>query len=197
MAKEAPKASVPAVPEETAAPPKKKSGLKKIVIIFVVLLIILSAGGGGAYWWFFLRVPPPPPGNAASAPATAQPAGTAAPRQGTDASPRVERVTELPRSTGMVLPLPQFVVNLADAAGRRRLKLGMEVEANADISRELQAQDAKVRDAVITLIAGKSFAEISSSEGKVMLKAEVAARLNQIFGAPKIVRVYFTEFVVE
>jgi flagellar FliL protein len=106
-------------------------------------------------------------------------------------------MSELPRSAGKVLPLPQFVVNLADPAGKRLLKLGMEVEANADVSKELQANDAKIRDAVITLLAGKSFAEVQSPEGKVLLRAEVAARLNQILGAPRIVRVYFTEFVVD
>ena len=193
MAKEAPKANVPAVPSETAEAPKKKSRVKKIVILAFSLLIILSAGGGGAYWWLFLRVPPPP-GGGAVAPA-AQTAGAAA--SGKESSPRVERVSEIPRSAGKVLPLPQFVVNLADPAGKRLLKLGMEVEANGDISKELQANDAKIRDAVITLLAGKSFAEIQSPEGKVLLRAEVAARLNQILGAPRIVRVYFTEFVVE
>jgi flagellar FliL protein len=192
MAKEAPKANVPAVPAEAAEAPKKKSKVKKIVIFLVILLIILSAGGGGAYWWFFLRVPPAPGGDAA-APARSE---SAAPH-GKESSPRVERVSELPRSVGKVLPLPQFVVNLADPAGKRMLKLGMEVEANADIAKELQANDAKIRDAVITLLAGKSFAEVQSPEGKVLLRAEVAARLNQILGAPRIVRVYFTEFVVD
>ena len=193
MAKEAPKASLPAVPTEAAAVPKKSNKLKKVVIFLAILLIILSAGGGGAYWWLFLRVPPPP-GSGAPAPATQS---ESAAQQGRDSSPRVERVSELPRSSGKVLPLPQLVVNLADPAGRRLLKLGMEVEANADIAKELQANNAKIRDAVITLLAGKSFAEVQSPEGKVLLRAEVAARLNQILGAPRVVRVYFTEFVVD
>ncbi|MDR0239683.1 MAG: flagellar basal body-associated FliL family protein [Deltaproteobacteria bacterium] len=193
MAKETPKTSVPAIHEEAAEAPKKKSKVKKIVILLVILLIIVSAGAGGAYWWFFLRVPPPPGGGAAAP--VAPSAGAASP--GKESSPRVERVSDLPRSVGKVLPLPQFVVNLADPAGKRVLKLGMEVEANADIAKELQANDARIRDAVITLLAGKSFAEVQSPEGKVLLRAEVAARLNQILGAPKIVRVYFTEFIVE
>ncbi|MDR2694832.1 MAG: flagellar basal body-associated FliL family protein [Deltaproteobacteria bacterium] len=193
MAKEAPKANVPAVPTEAAAAPKKSSKVKKIVIFIAILLIIVSAGGGGAYWWLYLRVPPAP-GSGTAAP-SAQPESAA--QRAKDSAPRVERVSELPRSSGKVLPLPQFVVNLADPAGKRLLKLGMEVEANADIAKELQANDAKVRDAVITLLAGKSFADVQSPEGKVLLRAEVAARLNQILGAPRIVRVYFTEFVVD
>jgi len=193
MAKESPKASLPAVPAEAADAPKKSSKLQKVIIFLAILLIILSAGGGGAYWWLFLRVPPPP-GSGSPAPA-GQSDGAA--QHGRESSPRVERVSELPRTVGKVLPLPQFVVNLADPAGRRLLKLGMEVEANVDISKELQANNAKIRDAVITLLAGKSFAEVQSPEGKVLLRAEVAARLNQILGAPRIVRVYFTEFVVD
>jgi flagellar FliL protein len=193
MAKESPKATLPAVPADAAEAPKKSSKLKKVIILLALLLIILSAGGGGAYWWFFLRVPPPP-GSGSSAPAGQSDSAT---QQGKESCPRVERVSELPRAVGKVFPLPQFVVNLADPAGRRLLKLGMEVEANGDISKELQANSAKIRDAVITLLAGKSFAEVQSPEGKVLLRAEVAARLNQILGAPRIVRVYFTEFIVD
>ena len=33
--------------------------------------------------------------------------------------------------------------------------------------------------------------------GKVLLKGEVAARLNQILGAQRVIRVYFTDFVVQ
>ena len=191
MAKESPKANVPAVPAEAAAEaPKKSSRLKKIVIIVAILLIILSGAGGGAYWWLYLRVPPTPGSDSAAQ-------AESAAQQSRESTPRMERVSELPRSAGKVLPLPQFVVNLADPAGRRLLRLGMEVEANADISKEIQANDAKIRDAVIMLLAGKTVAEVQSPEGKVLLRAEVAARLNQILGAPRIVRVYFTEFIVE
>jgi flagellar FliL protein len=191
MAKESPKANVPAVPVEADEAPKKRSKVKTIVII-VAILLILGAGGGGAYWWLFLRVPPSPGGGSVASSQSESSAQTSR-----ESSPRVERVSELPRTAGKVLPLPQFVVNLSDPAGKRLLKLGMEVEANGDISRELQANDAKIRDAVITLLAGKSYADVQSPEGKVLIRAEVAARLNLILGSPRIVRVYFTEFVVD
>jgi flagellar FliL protein len=187
MAKEAPRTNAPAVPAEAAEASKKK-GKARIIIILVAVLLILGAGAGGAYWWWFLRVP--------SSPGASAPQSENAGLQGKDSSSRVERISELPRTAGKVLPLPQFVVNLSDPAGKRVLRLGMEVEANADISKELQANDAKIRDAVITLLAGKSYAEVQSPEGKVQLRMEVAARLNLILGSPRIVRVYFTEFVV-
>ena len=97
----------------------------------------------------------------------------------------------------MVLPLPSITVNLSDPTGRRYLKMGMEVEVNADVSAALQANNARIRDAIIMLLAGKNYADISTPDGKVLLKAEVAARLNQILGAQRVIRVYFTDFVVE
>ena len=99
------------------------------------------------------------------------------------------------RSAGVVLPLPQYVVNLT--GGKHTLKLSMDVEANADIEKEMQASGERIRDAMVTLLSSKSFAEIQSPEGKVLLRAEVAARLNQILGSLKITRVYFKEFFVE
>ena len=68
---------------------------------------------------------------------------------------------------------------------------------NADVSAALQANNARIRDAIIMLLAGKSYADIASPDGKVLLKAEVAARLNQILGAQRVIRVFFTDFVVE
>lgn len=178
--------------------PKKGSKVKKIVIILAIILIMLAASGAGLYWWFFLRTPGVADAEVDSAPTSQSAEAKNLPKGTADASaPRIERQSDLPRSTGKVLPLPEFVVNLSDPSGKRYLKLGMEVEVNADVSREIAAQSAKIRDAVIMLLAGKSFADVSSPEGKVLLKAEVAARLNQILGAQRVVRVYFTDFVVQ
>ena len=210
----------PALPEGQAENPKKRSRLKRIIIIAAILLMTLSGAGLGAYWWLYLRTPAAgeaaPEDPAATAPASAQnkaqpnasaghgatPAGQAGQAgqgngQGGPEGARIERQSDLPRSAGLVLPLPAITVNLADPAGRRYLKLGMEVEVNADVSKELQGNSARVRDAVIMLLAGKTYADVTSPEGKVLLKAEVAARLNQILGAQRVIRVYFTDFVVE
>ena len=201
-----------ALPEGQAENPKKPSKFKRIVIILAILLITLSGAGIGAYWWFFMRTP----SVAASAPQDA-PAGEAAKGAAggaggaagaggghggaaggaAGADGRIERQSDLPRSGGQVLPLPPITVNISDPSGRRYLKLGMEVEVNADVSAALQANSPRIRDAIIMLLAGKTFSDISTPDGKVLLKAEVAARLNQILGAQRVIRVYFTDFVVE
>lgn len=210
-----------ALPEGQAENPKKPSKVKRIVIILAILLMTLSGAGIGAYWWFFLRTPTAassaphdaPAGEAAGKGAAGQPGsggaggsggghGGASGAGGTGGAggagdARIERQSDLPRSSGQVLPLPPITVNISDPSGRRYLKLGMEVEVNADVSAALQANSPRIRDAIIMLLAGKTFNDISSPDGKVLLKAEVAARLNQILGAQRVIRVYFTDFVVE
>lgn len=192
-----------ALPEGQAEKPKKKRRVKRLIIILAILLMTLSGAGLGAYWWLFLREPgaaatgenAPTPAATAAAPES-QPTSTSG-QQDDLKSARIERQSDLPRSTGMVLPLPPVTVNLADPNGRRYLKLGMEVEVNADVANELKAQNARIRDAIIMLLAGKTYGEVASPDGKVLLKAEIAARLNQILGAQRVVRVYLTDFVVQ
>ena len=216
-----------ALPEGQAENPKKPSKAKRIVIILAILLMTLSGAGIGAYWWFFLRTPSAATsapqnataGEAADKGVAGQPgsggaggaggsggghggasgAGGAGGAGGSGGAgdARIERQSDLPRSSGQVLPLPPITVNISDPSGRRYLKLGMEVEVNADVSAALQANSPRIRDAIIMLLAGKTFSDISSPDGKVLLKAEVAARLNQILGAQRVIRVYFTDFVVE
>lgn len=215
-AKDGSKESQALPPGAAADTPKKKSRAKRIVIFLAILLITLSAAGGAAYWWLFLRSPdgatPESPAAAAApaeagpAPAAGQPAPAAA---GTPAgqapaaaasgagSARIEPQPEAVRSTGIVLPLQPIRVNLTDPSGRRYLTVGMEIEVNSDVSKELKAQSARINDTIIMLLAGKTYGEISTPEGKVSLKHEIAARLNQILGAPRVIRVYFTNFVVE
>lgn len=193
-----------ALPEGQAEKPKKKSRAKKIVIILAILLMTLGAAGFGAYWWLYLREPAAETaGQEVESQETVQTAenkpsdsGEKDDKAALD-SARIERQSDLPRSSGMVLPLPPVTVNLAEPGGRRYLKLGMEVEVNADVAKQLKAQNAKIRDAIIMLLAGKTYGEVATPDGKVLLKAEIAARLNQILGAQRVVRVYLTDFVVQ
>lgn len=195
-----------ALPEGQGETVKKPSKFKRIVLLLAFLLILGAVGGAGAYWWFFIRTPAvetsadssetstAAEGQDAKAQANAE--GEKAPA-GAASEGRVERQTPLPRSNGQVLPLPPVTVNISGTSAQRYLKLGMEVEVNADVSAALKANSARIRDAVIMLLAGKSLEDLTSPDGKILLKAEVAARLNQILGAQRVIRVYFTDFVVQ
>ncbi|MDR2799934.1 MAG: flagellar basal body-associated FliL family protein, partial [Desulfovibrio sp.] len=165
--------------------PKKKSKVKRIVIILAILLITLSGAGFGGYWWLYLRKPvdaqAPAAADGGSAQSAAQVAGGSADKGSgsggggsagaSGAAPvgaggaLIEAQSDLPRSAGVVLPLPPVTVNLADPGGRRYLKLAMEVEVNSDVSKDIKAQAPRIRDAIIMLLAGKSYNDIATPDG--------------------------------
>ena len=191
-------------PADGPKPPRKRSKFK-IIMLIGSLSLLLGVGAGAGYWWLFKR--PNATGFSGlmnvfssssatqEAPAGEQ-AGTPPRAQNSEKDAAPEKGAQT-RALIRPVPLPEITVNLADPPGDRYLKIAMEVEVNADVSEELKAQNARIRDAVIMLLAGKSYADISTPDGKVLLKAEVAARLNQILGAQRVIRVYFTDFVVE
>ena len=158
---------------------KKKGGKLKWVVIAVVLLGILGGGGWYAYTKFF----------AGAADQTAEEGGT----EGGKQAPAEEQLGK----TEMV-SLPTFVVNLADPLGRRYLKLGVDVEVtDVKAAEELNSSVPKVRDTIILLLSSKTFADLSSIENKLLLKKEIVERLNQVLGGSKVLRVYFTEMVIQ
>lgn len=151
---------------------KKKSGKMKWIIMLLVLLIL---GGGGyfAYTTYF--------------------------QNSTEtAEPQDVQLEEIDSSDSQVVTLPSFLVNLSDPLGRRYIKLTLDVEvANSDAAKVLEGANAKVRDAVILLLSSKSYSDLASLESKLLLKNELVTRLNQIIGSSKVVRVYFTELVIQ
>ena len=151
---------------------KKKSGKMKWVIMLLVLLL-LAGGGYFAYTTYFQN-----------STETAEPQDV----QLEDADP----------ADSQVVTLPSFLVNLSDPLGRRCIKLTLDVEvASSDAAQGLETSSAKVRDAVILLLSSKSYADLASLESKILLKNELVTRLNQIIGSSKVVRVYFTELVIQ
>ena len=206
------------LPKGQPAPekPVKKRSRFKVIMLGVGLLLLLAGGGGAGYWWLYLRPdatglagllsafdsggeesPAAGAGEAPASGADSAASGNAAnaTRKGQNAT---ARVASAPRSEQQPEPLPEFTVNLADAPGNRYLKIGMEVEFNTpEAGKTIQNETARVRDAIILLLSGKTVRELSAPDGKVMLKNEVASRLNQILGSAQVVRVYFTDFVIQ
>ena len=182
--------------------PVKKSKLKLIIIILILLLLIL--GGAGAFWWFQFGSPvevATPPTAAATttdgeatdpATATAETANADKKDGTTPAEPAK------PKTVINLVNIPTVTVNLADTNPIRYLKVGMDVEVNtASAITALNSQLAKIRDAVIIILSGKTYNELATTAGKLKIKNEIATRLNQILGAPRVIQIYFTDFVVQ
>ena len=158
-------------------PPKKKSKLKWILLI--VLLLLIGGGAAGA-WFFFLQDKFMPA------------------KSGDKKVEKVEVNASSAKPKGTTVSLPVFTVNLADPLGQRFIKINLDVEvADAKVTDEITQQNARIRDAIILLLSSKSYADIATTESKLMLKSEITDRLNNILGPGKIHQVFITDMVIQ
>lgn len=191
-------------PEATEG--KKKSGILKYIIL-LILLLVLGGGGYFAYLKFFAAKPAP----------KAESAEQASKEDATKSEEHAAAATETPpaaeshgggghgeakgghggkEAPSNLVALPAFVVNLADPNARRYLKvvLSVEVVSNPEL---LEANQAKIRDALLMLLSSKTSQDLSTLEGKIMLRKDIVDRINQAIGQAKVARVYFTDFVIQ
>jgi flagellar protein FliL len=180
---------------------KKKSGLIKWIIL-AVLLLALGGGGFFAYWKFFRT----PPAETPAAEAQAQaPEGKAPPEAKGEAKKEEgghgakKEGDKAAKGPDLMVPLDPFVVNLADPPPARRY---MKVKVDAEMVDEKAAADIKgkmtfIRDAIILLLSSKTSQEIATMEGKLAMRKEIAEKINLSLEGPKVVRVYFTELVIQ
>ena len=153
-----------------------KRGLIKYGIIGVGVLIILSGGFFG--WRVFSK-------KGAEDGAHVSTAST------TEGDSHKE-------STGHIVPLDSFVINLADPSEVRYLKvtINLEVDKGATID-EAQTKMPQIRDALLMLLTSKTSNDMKDTGGKLKLQDEMVARVNNFIRTGKVKAVYLTEFVMQ
>jgi flagellar FliL protein len=156
-------------PEETLVETEAapKNSSKKFVIIGLALLLL--SGGGFAGWKFLW-------------------AGKASEKDDPVAVKTEDAVKDM----------DPFIVNLLGDRGKRYLKAKLDLEVeNEDVKNELKKRTPQLRDAILLLLTSKTFEEISKPEGKIQLRNELIARINQLLRGGTVRALYFTEFVVQ
>jgi flagellar FliL protein len=99
---------------------------------------------------------------------------------------------------GILYPLEGFTVNLKSDQGRRFLKATMSLELNSEeMSLELNAKDAVIRDKVIRILTSKTLEEITSKKGKQKVSEQIVDTLNTMVSDGSVQGLYFTEFVIQ
>jgi flagellar FliL protein len=97
-----------------------------------------------------------------------------------------------------VWAMEPFIVNLVDNNGERYLKISVELEvSDKNVVAELTTLKPKLRDNVLDLLTAKSYKDLVDMVGKQRLRDEITMRLNSFLSGGKIVKVYFTEFVIQ
>lgn len=97
---------------------------------------------------------------------------------------------------GKLVPLETFLVNVAGSRGRKLLKINMELEVDGEeVQGEIEKLKPKIRDIIIITLSSKTYAEISTREGKESMRDEIRDQVNLFLTKGEIKRVYFTEFI--
>lgn len=144
-----------------------------LIIILVVVLLLLAGGGTAAYFLFFKAKP--------------QPAA---------AKPAVQEQTKI----SIFWPMEPFIVNLLDNETERYLKVVMQLElSDQKTADEMKRLTPKLRDTILDLLSSKTYKEMIDPLGKQRLRDEIAMRMNMNLDESKgkVLKVYFTEFVIQ
>ncbi|MFQ5766820.1 MAG: flagellar basal body-associated protein FliL [Acidobacteriota bacterium] len=159
--------------EEKEVPAKKS---KKMLILMLGGVIALGGGGATAYFMFFTGSPEQLAANAA-----------------------VEQARQ--DSERAILSLTPFVVNLNGSDANRFAKVTLRLllpdQATVDKILADKVIMTMLRDRVLTLLASKSLAEVSTAVGKESLRHEIASRIEDALDGTPVSEVYFAEFVVQ
>jgi flagellar FliL protein len=164
--------------EEGKEPEKSEKKSSKKLLVMIGVAVLLLGGGGFAGWKFFLA-------DKASGPdgESVQSTGTA---------------VEDTAKSAIIYDMKPFIVNLLGNQGKRYLKAKVDIEVSSEeMVSELKERQSQLRDAILLLLAGKSFEDISNPEGKTQLRNELMVRINENLRSGTIQNLYFTEFVVQ
>ncbi len=117
---------------------------------------------------------------------------------GENAEAGVEKKQAVVRKTPVIYPLEPFIVNIHDGPNLRYLKIKLEFEITSPEAKEdLDHIQAPMRDAILVLLSSKNLDDIAVTDGKNKLRDEVMATVARVAPPGKIIRVYFTDFVVQ
>ncbi|MFH1079622.1 MAG: flagellar basal body-associated FliL family protein [Pseudomonadota bacterium] len=155
--------------KENEAKPIKKGGvlLKWIIICGVLLGILGGTAAGGLYYFRSIAT-------------------------------QTKKPQLPPPVIGTLWPMDPFIVNLRENNGERYLKVILQLEVTQPaVVAELDLLKPKLRDSTLDLLGSKSFQELQDLSGKQKLRDDLMIRLNSFLTSGKIVRVYFTEFVIQ
>jgi flagellar protein FliL len=91
-----------------------------------------------------------------------------------------------------------FTVNLRGSGGGRVLRMEVSLETTEASLETVVAQEAQLRDTVITLVSDYAYTDLEGLDGKTRLRDELLGRVNTLMPPEaRVERIYFTQFVVQ
>jgi len=169
------------------------SRLKSRKAIMVLVVVALAAGAAVG----FLVLPMVSTGNAANATGGARPSETAK--------------SEANHEPGMMYPIKERVVNLADPGRYLKIEIALEFElAEAkelkgeaykkkqdEFAKEMTSRRPIIDDIITTVLADKTSSNLLVPEGKNKLREELKDKIGEVGGEHELLNVYFTQFIIQ
>lgn len=146
-----------------------------IIIVSVVLLFMGAVGGGFFILWNKISQLPQDPATVEEIP-----------------------VEEEENVIGPLYSLDTMIVNLADRGGKRYLRVTMALElSDPEAMTTIESRLPQVRDAILMILPTKKYEDVSTTEGKIVLRKQVMEKINTLMTKGQVTNLYFTEFVVQ
>ena len=166
--------------EEKKKAEGKEEKKKKPLLLFIAIgVVLLLAAGGGAYFFLY------------SAPSDEELAQEIA---------RDEMGSKKAalKTTGVMIELDSFIVNLADLNARHFLKATIVLEVVDDAAKnDVDILLPKIRNDIIMLLSSQTMEDVITMEGKVRLRDAIMARVMRILSEHQLKNIYFAQFVVQ
>ena len=157
--------------KEVQEAPKKGGGSKIILLVGLVALANLGATAFGLLQIVELK-------SIAAQPAVAQP------------EPTDEEVP--------IIALEPFVVNLNEPGSARYLKIVVSVSmASARAAEAFEQEKVAIRDELLSYLSDLSISDTQGASSKTTIKAQLAARIEDILGRGSTQRLFLKEFVIQ
>ena len=180
--------------EEAAA--TKKKGKGKLLFLGLNVLLFLAGAGFFALTHFGILGAPPVSETAVDGEAKGEEQSEPAIKS-QPCAPDKEMMAALEEES-VLIELAPFIVNLRGDRGRRYLSLTMQLEVpDEDQKVVVEKYLAKIRNRLIFLLSNKTFAEVTTPEGKYDLQDEIRRHANEVLRQELVTKILFTNFVVQ
>lgn len=174
------------MPDENATEAAPKRGGKKIILAVVLVVGALAGGGAGAFF-----------AGPVLADMILGPAGASAAE--VDAPAETDDHGSGGHGAGAATYLvDNLVLNPAQSNGTRFLMASVSFSlAEESASEEMEARDAQVRDALLTVLGHKTVEQLTDIAARDSLKSELKTAVSGIVPEGTVQGVYLPQFVIQ
>jgi flagellar FliL protein len=102
------------------------------------------------------------------------------------------------QAPSLMYTIEDIVVNPAGTGGSRFLSTSIGFElGSGHLASEFSERDPIVRDALITILASKTVAQLTDAKQKEITRYQIKKRVSKLMNTDELVGVYYTNFVLQ